>query len=203
MVGLFLSLRGTQFLQHAKAKSSGAFIGAAILVGAYNITLLELLSLVNAISQIYLSISWLIIVIIVWGIGYKSGAIRKGWRTLRDPEIKTDWTDIVIFVGVSVDVGASVGVAVEVGDGEAVCVREGGMNAVGVTVGDGEAVGVREGGMNAVGVTVGVKVTVGVGLGATVRVSAGIAVAEAGMDVGVDVTVVIPGARRIAIHPAQ
>ncbi len=183
MVGLFLSLRGTQLLQHAKAKSSGAFIGAAILVGAYNITLLELLSLVNAISQIYLSISWLIIVIIVWGISYKSGAIRKGWRTLRDPEIKTDWTDIVIFVGVSVDVGASVGVAVEVGDGE--------------------AVGVREGGMNAVGVTVSVKVTVGVGLGATVRVSAGIAVAEAGMDVGVDVTVVIPGARRIAIHPAQ
>ena len=69
---------------------------------------------------------------------------------------------------VSVGEGISIGVSVDVG----------------VSVGDGEAVGVREGGMNVVGVTVGVKVTVGVRLGTAVRVSAGIAVAETGMDVG-------------------
>jgi hypothetical protein len=57
--------------------------------------------------------------------------------------------------------------------------------------------------MNAVGVMVGVKVTVGVGLGTAVRVSAGMGVAEAGRDVGVDAPSVLPGARRIAIHPAQ
>ncbi len=57
--------------------------------------------------------------------------------------------------------------------------------------------------MNAVGVTVGVKVTVGVGLGTAVRVSAGTGVTEAGMEAGVDVPSVLPGARRIAIHPAQ
>ena len=57
--------------------------------------------------------------------------------------------------------------------------------------------------MNAVGVTVGVKVTVGVGLGTAVRVSAGTGVAEAGIDTGVDVPNILPGARRIAIHPAQ
>ena len=57
--------------------------------------------------------------------------------------------------------------------------------------------------MNAVGVTVGVKVTVGVGLGTAVRVSAGTGVTEAGMEAGVDVPRVLPGARRIAIHPAQ
>jgi len=95
--------------------------------------------------------------------------------------------------GVSVAVGVSVGVSVDVGVSVGVAVG----------VGDGEAVGVREGGMNAVGVTVGVKVTVGVGLGTTVMVSAGIVVAEAGMDVGVDVPSILPGARRIAIHPAQ
>jgi len=74
---------------------------------------------------------------------------------------------------VSVAVGISVGVSVDVG--------------VSVTVGDGETVGVREGGMNAVEVTVG----------------AGTAVAEAGLDVGVDAPSVLPGARRIAINPAQ
>jgi hypothetical protein len=57
--------------------------------------------------------------------------------------------------------------------------------------------------MNAVGVTVGVKVTVGVRLGTAVRVSAGTDVAEAGVDVSVDAPSVLPGARRIAIHPAQ
>ena len=88
---------------------------------------------------------------------------------------------------VSVCVGISVGVDVDVG----------------VSVGDGEAVGVRVGGMNAVDVTVGVKVAVGVRLGTTVRVSAGMAVDEAGMEVGVDAPSVLPGARRIAIHPAQ
>lgn len=103
--------------------------------------------------------------------------------------------DVLVGEGgeVSVDVGISVGTSVDVG------VSVG----VSVSVGDGVDVGVREGGMNAVGVTVGVKVIVGVGLGATARVSAGIAVAEAGMDVGVDVPSILPGARRIAIHPAQ
>ena len=70
-------------------------------------------------------------------------------------------------------------------------------------MGDGEAVGVREGGINAVGVAVGVRVNVGVRLGTAVRVSTGTGVAEAGMGVGVDDPSVLPGARRIAIHPAQ
>jgi len=74
---------------------------------------------------------------------------------------------------------------------------------VAVAVGDGEDVGVREGGINAVEVTVGVRVTVGVELGTAMRVSAGTAVAEAGMEVGVVVSSILPGARRIAIHPAQ
>ena len=100
-----------------------------------------------------------------------------------------------------VAVGVSVGGGGEVSVGEGISV---GVSVdVGVSVGDGEAVGVREGGMNAVGVTVGVKVTVGVRLGTAVRVSAGMAVAETGMDVGVGVPSILPGARRIAIHPAQ
>jgi hypothetical protein len=57
--------------------------------------------------------------------------------------------------------------------------------------------------MNAVGVAVGVRVTVGVGLGTAVRVSAGTGVTEAGRDVGEDASSVLPGARRIAINPAQ
>ena len=98
---------------------------------------------------------------------------------------------VFVSVGakVSVGVGISVGVSVDVG--------------VSVSVGEGEEVGVREGGMNAVGVPVGVRVTVGVGLGTAVRVSAGTGVAETGMDVGVDSPSVLPGARRMAIHPAQ
>jgi hypothetical protein len=57
--------------------------------------------------------------------------------------------------------------------------------------------------MNAVGVTVGVRVTVGIRLGTAVRVSAGTGVVEAGMGVGVASPSVLPGARRMAIHPAQ
>jgi hypothetical protein len=57
--------------------------------------------------------------------------------------------------------------------------------------------------MHAVGVAVGVRVTVGVGLGTAVRVSAGTGVTEAGRDVGEDASSVLPGARRIAINPAQ
>ena len=75
--------------------------------------------------------------------------------------------------------------------------------SVAVAEGEGELVGVREGGMNAVEVTVGVRVIVGDELGMAMMVSAGTAVADAGMDVGVEVSSILPGARRMAIHPAQ
>ena len=64
--------------------------------------------------------------------------------------------------------------------------------AVGVSVGDGEALGNREGGLNAVEVAVGVRVAVEVGLGTAVRVSASTGVAEAGIDVGVEVPSIPP-----------